>query len=363
MASRPRHDQNEPSRMERLRCTGLPACDGYEQVVACRDAESGLCGFVAIHSTALGPALGGCRMWPYGSEKEALIDVLRLAQGMSYKHAVASTGQGGGKAVIVGDPRSDKSEVLFLAFGRAVAQLHGTYITAEDVGTTADDMVVVRRATRHVAGLPIEQGGSGDPSPITAWGVFCGIQAALRFQRGRDELQGIGVAVQGVGHVGYALCKYLHEAGAELVAADPHEPATARVRDEFGARVVPPDDLYDVQADVFAPCGLGGSLNPETVPRLRASIVAGAANNQLAAPGAARLLARRDILYAPDYVINAGGIINISYESRGYDQAKARQHTARIADTLTHIFEQAQREGITTAAVADRMARQALESA
>jgi len=363
MASRQRHDSEEPIRIERLRCTGLPAYDGHEQVVACRDAESGLCAFVAVHSTALGPALGGCRMWPYRSDEEALTDALRLAQGMSYKHAVAGTGRGGGKAVIVGDPRCDKSEALFLTFGRLVAQLQGTYITAEDVGTTVDDMVVVRRATPHVAGLPVDQGGSGDPSPITAWGVFCGIRAALRFQQGRDDLRGVVVAVQGVGHVGYALCTYLHDAGAELVAADPHEPAVARVRDAFGARVVPPDAVYDVPADVFAPCGLGGTLNPETVPRLRASIVAGAANNQLAVPEVARLLAQRGILYAPDYVINAGGIINISYESRGYDRAKARHHTARIADTLTRIFEQAQQEGITTAAVADRMARQALKPA
>ena len=363
MPSRQRHDQDEPTRIERLCCTGLPACDGHEQVVACRDPESGLRAFVAIHSTTLGPALGGCRMWPYASEAEALIDALRLARGMSYKHAVAGTGQGGGKAVIVGDPRCDKSEALFLTFGRFVAQLQGTYITAEDVGTTVDDMVVVHRTTRHVAGLPVEHGGSGDPSPVTAWGVFCGIRAAVRFQRGRDELQGIRVAVQGVGHVGYHLCKYLHAAGADLAAADPDEPAVARVRDEFGARVVPPDAVYDVQADVFAPCALGGALTRESVPRLRASIVAGAANNQLAAPTVARLLAQRGILYAPDYVINAGGIINISYESRGYDEAKARQHTARIADTLTHIFEQAQGEGTTTADVADRVAQHALKPA
>jgi leucine dehydrogenase len=341
----------------------VPGYDDHERVVSCHDPHSGLHALIAIHSTTLGPALGGCRMWPYESQREGLIDVLRLARGMSYKHAVAGTAQGGGKAVIIADPSGQKSEDLLVAFGRFVEQLEGRYITAEDVGTSVDDMTVVGRATRHVAGLPVEAGGSGDPSPLTAWGVFCGIRAAVRYQRGRDDLEGITVAVQGVGHVGHCLCRRLDEAGAKLVVADVDPASVARARGAFHADAVSPEAIYDADVDVFAPCALGGTINRQTAARLKASIVAGAANNQLSSPDVARLLAARSILYAPDYVINAGGVINISYESRGYDETEARRHTARIADTLTEVFHRAAKDGLTTAEVADRIARRKLRRA
>ncbi len=349
--------------VEPIAVRDVPGFDAHELVVACHDKSSGLHAFIAIHDTRRGPSLGGCRMWSYADERAALTDVLRLSQGMSYKHAVAELPHGGGKAVIVGNPHRDKTPALFAAFGRFVEALRGHYITAEDVGVGVEDMTHVRTATTHVAGLPIEDGGSGDPSPMTAFGVYCGLRAAVAHRFGSDDLNGRTVAVQGVGHVGYVLCRHLHEAGARLVVTDINAESLEAVRRDFGATVVTPEVIYEVDADVFAPCALGGTVNALSIPRLRAQVVAGAANNQLAEPEDARRLAAADILYAPDYVINAGGVINIAHEHPVYDPEAARQHTARIGATLTAIFEEAQRQGRTTAEVADDHARRNLEQA
>ncbi|GAA4450303.1 Leu/Phe/Val dehydrogenase [Novipirellula rosea] len=351
--------------LETLDCHDIPGFAGHELVISCTDAKAGLRAFIAIHDTSLGPALGGCRMWRYASDEEALTDALRLSQGMSYKHAVADTQQGGGKAVIVGDPRRDKSDALFQAFGRFVDSLGGQYVTAEDVGVSVDNMVSVRQQTKHVVGLPTSMGSSGDPSPITAYGVYCGIQAAVALKQRRAydvraRLDDVTVAVQGVGNVGYALCRHLYNAGAKLVVTDVHQSNVTRACTDFSATSVAPEAIYDVTADVFAPCALGGTVNSQTALRLKSAIVAGAANNQLAEPAVAKTLTDRNILYAPDYVINAGGIINISYEKQGYNLDKAMRHTERIGETLTEIFQRAKTEEISTAEVADRIAQERL---
>jgi len=353
--------------IETLDCRGLPGFDNHERVVRGYDPASGLRAFIAIHSTTLGPALGGCRMWPYANDKEALADVLRLSQGMSDKHAMAQTHQGGGKAVIVGDSRKDKTEAMFRAFGQLVDQLNGRYITGADVGIAVEDMVIVAEQTEHVVGLPLKNGGSGNPSPITAYGVFCGIQAAVAYRIGRKydpraRLDGITVAVQGLGNVGSSLCRYLHDAGARLIVADVYAPNVERICNQFQATAVASDEIYSVEAEVFAPCALGGVLNATTLRHLRCSIVAGSANNQLASPDLARPLQDRDILYCVDYVINAGGIINISYENRAYDKAKAMEHTERIGNTLVNIFQRAKAEGQTTVEVANAISRQAMRA-
>ena len=329
-------------------------------MVFCHDKASGLRAIVALHSTALGPALGGCRMWPYANEAEALTDVLRLSQAMSYKHAVAKTPHGGGKSVILADPARDKSEALLRAFGRFIERLGGRYVVAEDVGTTADDMAVIRRETSAVAGISTAAGGSGDPSPVTAYGVFCGIKAAVRFRLGRDNLTGLKVAVQGVGHVGYALAKYLRDAGANLFVSDLDAAAVAAAASALGASPVGADEIYDLPADIFAPCALGATVNRRTIPRLKAAIVAGAANNQLAEPADGAALAARGILYAPDYVINAGGIINIACERGGYDRDRAMKWTEEIYRTSLAIFERAREDDLPTNVVADRIAAERL---
>ena len=337
-----------------------PGFDDHELVVFGRDSDSGLKAIVAIHDTTLGPALGGCRMWPYASEDEALADVLRLSQAMTYKHALADTGQGGGKAVVIGDSKTDKTPALMHALGRLVDTLGGRYITAEDVGTSVADMDEVRRATRHVAGHSGE--GSGDPSPVTAYGVVCGIRAAVRHKLGRADLGGLKVAVQGVGHVGYALCGYLSEAGARLFVSDINDGALRRALEAYSAVAAAPDEIHGLDVDVFAPCALGGALNDATIPRIRASIVAGAANNQLAEAGHGRDLAERGILYAPDYVINAGGVINISLAD-DYDRDHAMRKAEKISDTLAQIFRRADADGLPTNQVADRMARERIAAA
>ena len=338
-----------------------PAFDRHEEVIFCTDAKSGLRAIIAIHDTSLGPALGGCRMWPYDSESEAITDVLRLSRAMSYKNALAQLSTGGGKSVIIGDSERDKSEALFYAFGRFVENLGGRYIVAEDVGTTVADMNQIRSQTCHVMGFSARQGSSGDPSPVTAYGVFCGLRAAVEFRLGRADLEGLRVAVQGIGHVGYQLCKYLHEAGAKLLVSDIHGAAVSRAEAEFGARIVAGEDIYSQDVDVFAPCALGAELNSRTIPRLRAQIVAGAANNQLKRAEDGAELAARNILYAPDYVINAGGVINLSYEREsGYERDRAMAHTARIYEIALEIFGRAKREGRPTSDIADDMAREML---
>jgi leucine dehydrogenase len=333
-----------------------PEFDGHEQVVFGHDAASGLRAIIAIHNTHLGPALGGCRMWPYASEAEALTDVLRLARGMTYKSALAGLPFGGGKAVILGDPRKDKSEALFLAMGRFVDSLGGRYVTAEDVGVSVDDVDTIARVTRHVAGT--RAGGAGDPSPSTAYGVLVGIRAAVAHKLGRNSLDGVRVAVQGVGHVGYHLCQFLHEAGARLTVADIDGSAVERVADELGAAPVATDAITGVAGEVFAPCAMGAVINDESLARLQNPIVAGSANNQLAEPRHGVELMRRGVLYAPDYVINAGGVINISHEGPDYDKQAAVEHVGRIHDNLREIFSRAEAAGIPTSEAADRLAEE-----
>jgi leucine dehydrogenase len=333
-----------------------PSFAGHEQVVFCNDPKAGLKAIIAIHDTTLGPALGGCRMWPYASEAEAIEDVLRLSRGMTYKAAVSNLDLGGGKSVVIANPRTDKTSALFEALGRCVDGLGGRYIVAEDVGTSVPDMELVRRRTEHVAGIP--EGGSGDPSPATAWGVFQGIRAAASHKLGRDDLDGLTVAVQGLGHVGTYLCEHLHAAGARLVVTDIDELAVVRALERFDATAVAPDEIYTVRADVFAPCALGAILNDDTIPYLEAAIVAGSANNQLARDRHGAALAARDIAYAPDYVINAGGIVNISHEGPGYDKQAAFDHVAGIHETLLDIFARAETEGVPTSLTADRIAEE-----
>ena len=334
--------------------------DDHERVVFCRDPAAGLRAIIAVHSTVLGPALGGCRMWPYGSEDAALTDALRLSQAMTYKHALAGTGQGGGKAVIIGDAKTDKTPALMRAMGRAVDALGGRYIVAEDVGTSVEDMAAVREVTRHVAG--IAEGGSGDPSPVTAYGVLCGIRAAVSHKFGRDDLAGVSVAVQGLGNVGYALSALLHEAGAALHVADIDGAVVARAVEAFSAATAEPEAIHAAPVDVFAPCALGGVLNNRTIPAIVAPIVAGAANNQLDEESDGTALAGRGILYAPDYAINAGGIINIAFEG-DYDRDLAMRRTEGIFDTLIEIFRRADAEGVPTNQVADHLAVERIERA
>ncbi|MEM7222342.1 MAG: Glu/Leu/Phe/Val dehydrogenase dimerization domain-containing protein [Pseudomonadota bacterium] len=331
-----------------------PEFDQHHKVAFHHDPASGLQAIIALHNLNRGPALGGCRMWPYAEAEEALADVLRLARGMTYKSALAELPYGGGKAVIIGDPKQDKSESLFRAMGRFVHSLGGKYVTAEDVGIAMADVELIGKETPHVAGT--RAGGAGDPSPATAYGVYRGIQAAVRHRLGRQDLTGVTVAVQGLGSVGRQLCRYLARDGAQLIVADIHEAAVRDVAATFQATPVAPEAVLAAQCDVFAPCALGGVIDDETIARLQAPIVAGSANNQLAEPRHGLALAARKVLYAPDYVINAGGIINISHEGPGYDRAKAFAHVARIGDTLGEIFARAGRQGTATSEAADRLA-------
>ena len=341
----------------------LPDFDGHEQVVFGHDRATGLRAIIAIHSSALGPAAGGCRMWAYPSSDEALTDALRLSRGMSYKNAMAELDLGGGKAVIIGDARAHKTPALFQAFGRLIDALGGRYITAEDVGTSTTDMEQVAGVTPYVSGLKRASGEvGGDPGPKTALGVFLGIQAAVRFQLGRS-LEGLTVAVQGLGGVGHPLCRLLAAEGVRLKVADARAELAERVREELGAAVVPVETLLEQDADVFAPCALGAVLSAQSIPRLRARIVAGAANNQLARESDGELLMKAGILYAPDYVINAGGIINVAHEYRG-GSTEAAVHAAikKIPERLTAIFERARHESLPTSTVADQMARERLQA-
>lgn len=336
--------------------------DGYERVARAEDEESGLRAYISVHSTRLGPSLGGMRLWPYASDEAALEDVLRLSRAMTYKSAVAHTGLGGGKSVVVADP-GDKSEPLFEAMGRFVADFEGTYITAEDVNVGIPDLRAVRRSTEHVTGLTVEEGGGGNPREATALGVFLGVGAALLEATGSSELAGRTVAIQGLGSVGFGLARHVVEAGGRLVAADVNAERVARAVDELGAEVVAPEGVFDVECDVLAPCALGGVLNDDTIPRLRCAVVAGAANNQLLDEERhPEMLRAHDILYAPDYVINAGGIINVGCELRpgGYDVEYASERVHGIPGTLAGVFERARSEGITTFAAAQELAEAAL---
>jgi leucine dehydrogenase len=333
-----------------------PAYDEHEQVVFFHDRERGLRAIVAIHDTTLGPAVGGCRMWPYRSDGEALADVLRLARGMTFKAAMANLPYGGGKTVIIGDPRRDKSEALFRALGWAVDSLGGRYYTGEDVGTTPADMDIAGEETPYVLGR--SRGGSGDPAPVTARGVRLGIRAAVRYRLGRDDLKGVRVAIQGLGRVGLNLARLLARDGAVLSVADLDQARAAGAARELGAAAVACEDILAVEADVLAPCALGGVIDDAALPRLCCEIVAGAANNQLASPRHGAELHRRGILYAPDYVINAGGLINIAHEllPGGYDRQRALARLEAIPQTLLEVFERATHEGLPTDEVAERIA-------
>jgi leucine dehydrogenase len=336
---------------------------GFGEIHLKRDQASGLEAIIAIHDTRLGPALGGCRFIHYASEEDALVDALRLARGMTYKAALAGLDHGGGKSVLVKPHRRFDRTALFRAFGRFVEDLRGHYITAEDSGTSIEDMDVIRGVTKYVTGVDPSRGGSGDPSPFTALGVRRGIEACVKFALGRDALDGIHVAVQGVGHVGYHLCRELHAQGAQLTVADVDPLKAERAQREFGAAIAPLDDIFAVQSDVFAPCALGSALNRETVPRLRCRIVAGAANNQLAEPTMGMALMDRGILYAPDYAINAGGLVNVAQEILGYDAEKARARTLKIFDTIFEIAERARRAMTPTDIIANKMVEERLSRA
>ncbi len=336
---------------------------GHEQVIFCHDEASGLKSIIAIHDTTLGPALGGTRMWPYKSADEALIDVLRLSEGMTYKASVAGLALGGGKAVIIGDPKTDKTVALLRAHGRFVDTLGGRYITAEDVGISVADMEHVYQETKWVTGIRSSPRGSGDPSPVTAFGVFNGIKASCKHKLGSDDLEGVRIALQGAGHVGYYLCEDLVAEGALVTITDIDADKVARAVDEMGVDAVDSETIYDVECDVFAPCALGAILNDDTIPRLTCQIVAGGANNQLAEDRHGDMLAERGILYAPDYVINAGGLINVYSEIVGYDAETAKQKAAEIYDTLLSIYEIAERDGIPTYEAAGRLARQRIREA
>lgn len=295
----------------------------YEQLVMCQDKESGLKAIICIHDTTLGPALGGMRMWTYASEEEAIEDALRLGRGMTYKNAAAGLNLGGGKTVIIGDPRKDKNEAMFRALGRFIQGLNGRYITAEDVGTTVEDMDIIHEETRYVTGVSPAFGSSGNPSPVTAYGVYRGMKAAAKEAFGDDSLEGKVVAVQGVGHVAYELCKHLHNEGAKLIVTDINKENADRAVQEFGAEFVHPDKIYDVECDIFAPCALGAIINDETIERLKCKVVAGSANNQLKEERHGKMLEEKGIVYAPDYVINAGGVINVADELLGYNRERA----------------------------------------
>lgn len=336
----------------------LPDFDDHEMVVFVRDAESGLRAIIAVHSTLAGPACGGTRMWDYADEAEALTDVLRLSRGMTYKNVMAGLPLGGGKSVIIGDARRDKTEALLTAFARKVESLGGTYIAAEDVGTTPADMAVMARTTEHVAGRP-ERGG--DPSPVTAHGVYHGIKAAARACFGSGHLTGRIVALQGLGHVGWALAERLAQDNVRLLVSDIDKEMVEHAVRRLGAQPVNPDEIHAAEADIFVPCALGGIINLDTIDVLRAKVVAGAANNQLATPDMGPALHQRGILYAPDYVINAGGIIAVASEVAGHwDKDLAMKRARDIGATLTEIFRRADAEGLPTAVVADAIARERL---
>jgi leucine dehydrogenase len=333
----------------------------HEQVVFCEDRRAGLKAIIAIHDTTLGPALGGTRMWPYKNEEEALRDVLRLSRGMTYKAAAAGLNLGGGKAVIIGDPRTDKSEALFRLFGRFVESLNGRYITAEDVGTSVHDMEYIFMETKYVTGVAPAHGGSGDPSPVTALGVFQAMKAALKSTYSSESFAGKRVALQGLGNVGRSLLESLVKAGAKVTVTDIDEERCERARREHGVEVVGPEAIYDVACDVFSPNALGAILNDQTIPRLKCKIICGGANNQLAEERHAKVLTDKGMLYCPDYVVNAGGLINVYVEMEGYVRDRALRMAEGIYGNLERVIKIAKEQGVTTAEAADRFAEQRID--
>jgi leucine dehydrogenase len=332
--------------------------DEFEEVVFLHDPPSGLRAVVAIHSTVLGPALGGTRFFPFQSEEEAVRDVLRLARGMTYKAAAAGLDLGGGKAVIIGDPQRDKSEELLRAYGRFIESLGGRYITAEDVGTSREDMDILRRETRWVTGVSKRLGGSGDPSPVTAFGVFQGLRACAEEALRTSSLEGVRVVVQGVGKVGYHLAKNLTAAGARVTVADVDVDAVARAVNELGVDTVEPEKAHAQECDIFAPCALGAVIRDDTLPELKCHVVAGAANNQLERPEHGDALTDLGILYAPDFVINSGGLMNVADELIGYDRERAMKKVEGIYRTLREVFRRSRLDGVTPATAAARLAEE-----
>lgn len=332
---------------------------GHEQVSYFHDPTLELKGIVAIHNTVLGPALGGCRMWNYKSEKDALIDVLRLSKGMTYKAAIAGLNLGGGKAVIIGDPKADKSEELFRSFGRFIEGLGGRYITAEDVGTSIKDMDYVRMETKYVTGISKSLGGSGDPSLLTSFGTYLGIKASVKFKLNRSSLDGLSIVVQGLGSVGMELVKYLSNDGMKIYAYDIDSDLVKSAKEQYGVIPIEEDMVYDQNVDIYAPCALGATINDETIPRLKCSIVAGAANNVLKDPVKhSKELLNRGILYAPDYAINAGGLINVYNELDDYSKDRAFSQAEAIYDILMDIFYRSDKENIPTTIASDRKAEE-----
>ena len=336
----------------------LPDFDDHEQVVFCSDDASGLKAIIAVHSTKLGAAVGGCRLWDYVSDEEALVDVLRLSKGMTYKNAMAGLSMGGGKSVIIGDAKTIKSTNLFKAFGHALNGLNGRYLSAEDVNITTEDIAIANTVTPFVTGT---EGKSGNPAPFTALGTFLGIKASVKHKLDRDDLSGLTVAVQGLGSVGYALCEHLHKAGAKLIVCDINELALDNAATEFNATIVGLEDIYQQEADIYAPCALGATINDETLAQLKVKIIAGCANNQLAEPRHDQALVERGILYAPDYVINAGGIINVSFEDN-YDEEKSTQKVEEIYHTLLDIYVKADAQHKPTGIISDEMAREIIQN-
>ena len=342
---------------------GQISFDGHEQIVFCNDEDTGLKAIIGIHNTVLGPALGGTRMWSYQSEWDALNDVLRLSRGMTYKAAITGLNLGGGKAVIIGDAKTQKNDALMRRFGEFVHSLSGKYITAEDVGMETRDMDVVREVTPHVTGISESKGGAGNPSPITAYGVYMGMKAAAKHQFGTENLAGKKVLVQGVGHVGETLVKHITDEGAQVVLNDINEARLEALSKKYGANVVLGNDVYGLDVDIYAPCALGATINDVTIEQLRAKVIAGAANNQLADEiKHGRMLKEKGIAYAPDFLINAGGIINVYAELEGYGKDEIIRKTENIYNTTLDIFKLSQEEKITTHRAAFNIAQNRIDT-
>lgn len=334
----------------------------HEQIVICSEPSIGLKAIIAVHDTTLGPALGGCRMWNYDSEEEALRDVLRLSRGMTYKAAISGLNLGGGKAVIIGDPHQDKNEYLFRAFGRYVDSLGGRYITAEDVGIDVQDMEWVHMETKFVTGIPKSLGGSGDPSPVTGYGTYMGIKACAKKAYGDDSLEDLKIGIQGAGHVSSNLAEYLSKEGANLFICDIYEDKANKLAEEVGAEVVDPDDIYGLDMDIYSPCALGGVVNDDTIDHFTCDIIAGAANNVLDEEEKhGKMLMDRDILYAPDYVINAGGLINVASELEGYDEQRAYNQASRIYDVILDILNYSEENNTPTYAASNILAEERIK--
>ncbi|MHA3788973.1 Glu/Leu/Phe/Val dehydrogenase dimerization domain-containing protein [Flavobacterium hauense] len=341
---------------------GQASFNDHEQIVFCHDKDTGLKAIIGIHNTVLGPALGGTRMWKYANEWEALNDVLRLSRGMTYKSAISGLNLGGGKAVIIGDSKIDKTPEMITRFGQFVHTLSGKYITAEDVGSTTADMDLIRDVTPYVTGISVERGGSGNPSPVTAYGVYMGMKAAALHQFGSDKLAGKKVLVQGTGHVGETLIDYLTKEGALVQIADINQVKMEEVAAKYGATIYTGEDVYAADVDIYAPCALGATINDATIDKIKAKVIAGAANNQLANELVhGKILQEKGILYAPDFLINAGGIINVYAEIVGYDSAEAMRRTENIYNTTLEIFSLAETQGITTQQAAMAMAQKRID--